>query len=125
MEWGQGVGAAPAGQRARLLASPARGAHDRSPMASWKANQDKTAEKHRARKHHRVAKNKPPVGSGPETFVIPAGSPPPRLRATRYTADKAEEREIHGRNELASFCAHGGVLWIDVQGLGDRKVLEW
>jgi magnesium transporter len=88
-------------------------------MKSWKSNQDKVR-----RKRRRVA-NKPPVGSSPGTLVLAPGAPQPRIRAVRYTAGEFEEREIHDPEELASFCRPGGTLWVDVQGLGDRAVLEW
>jgi magnesium transporter len=56
--------------------------------------------------------------------VLPEGSPPPRVRVLRYSADFVAEREVHGPAELARECA-GGVLWVDVQGLGDQAVLAW
>ena len=36
-----------------------------------------------------------------------------------------EEREIHAEAELRAFCKPEGLLWVDVQGLGDRATLEW
>jgi magnesium transporter len=79
----------------------------------------------RKRRKLQVAGNKPPAGSRPGTLVVPAGGPKPRIRATRYTAEKLEEREIRDARELADFCQEGGLLWVDVQGLGDRATLEW
>jgi magnesium transporter len=72
-----------------------------------------------------VARNKPPAGSTPGTLVVPEGSPPPRVRALRYTGERCEEREIRAEAELRELCARGGQVWVDVQGLGDRATLEW
>ncbi|NOT30451.1 MAG: magnesium/cobalt transporter CorA [Planctomycetes bacterium] len=94
-------------------------------MAGWKDNLGKTEHKRRRRQRHRVAKNKPPAGSSPGTLVLPEGGSAPRIRATRYTAESHEVREIRDAQELANFCRPDGFLWIDVQGLGDRSTLEW
>lgn len=89
---------------------------------SWKTNQGKTQGKKRRRERRR---NKPPVGSSPGTLVVPEGSPAPRVRALRFTPEACEEREIRTEAELGELCARGGLLWVDVQGLGERATLEW
>lgn len=94
-------------------------------MAGWKDNLGKTQHKRRRRERHRVAKNKPPAGSSPGTLVLAEGGAAPRILATRYTPEGHEERQIHDARELANFCKPDGLLWIDVQGLGDRATLEW
>jgi magnesium transporter len=94
-------------------------------LKHWKNNQDKNEHKKRRRDKLRVAHNKPPAGSQAGTLQVPAGSPMPRIRAVRYSRELVEEREIHSEAELRSFCARGGLLWVDVQGLGDRATLEW
>jgi len=81
--------------------------------------------KRERRRRMRIAHAKPPVGSRPGTLVLPPDSPRPRIRAVRYTAEHLEEREIHDPRELKSFCQSEGLLWVDVQGLGDRAALEW
>ncbi len=73
----------------------------------------------------RVGTNRPPPGSTPGTLVLSESAPAPRIRAARFTADSFEVREIHDRRDLAEFCVPDGVLWVDVQGLGDRAMLEW
>lgn len=80
---------------------------------------------HKRRARLRVAKNKPPAGSSPGTLVLAEDAPKPRIRAVRFTATSFEEREIADARELAGFCRPEGVLWVDVQGLGDRATLEW
>jgi len=77
------------------------------------------------RRRMRVGHNKPPVGSQPGTLVVPEGSPRPRVRAVRYDASVLEELEIGSEADLRAVCGRGGLLWIDVQGLGDPEVLGW
>jgi len=86
---------------------------------------DAKAETKKRGRRRRVARNKPPAGSNPGTLVFPAGGPKPRIRAMRYTKENLEEREIRDARELADFCRPEGLLWVDVQGLGDRATLEW
>jgi len=88
------------------------------------SNHAKGAPRKRRRKLQ-VAGNKPPVGSHPGTLVVPEGGAKARIRAVRYTPEHIEEREIHDARELAGFCKPDGLLWVDVQGLGDRAALEW
>lgn len=77
------------------------------------------------RKRMRIRGNQPPVGSQPGTLVVPEGSPAPRIRAVRFDSEHLEELEVRTEPELKAFCARGGILWVDVQGLGDRNTLEW
>jgi magnesium transporter len=94
-------------------------------LKRWKANNEKTQQRKQRRAKLRMARNKPPAGSSPGTLLFPAESPAPRIRAVRYTAEAVEEREIRDARELAAFCRPEGQLWVDVQGLGDRAVIEW
>lgn len=94
-------------------------------MKRWKAKHEKTQQRKRRRGKLRVAQNKPPAGSSPGTLVLPEGGQAPRIRALRYTAEGVEEREIRDARELAAFCRPEGLLWVNVQGLGDRAALEW
>ncbi len=98
-------------------------------MKSWRSN----PQVRRQRRRH-LAKNKPPSGSRPGTLVLPEGSPATRVRGVRYGAGELEEREIRDARELRSFAEHQGpeapeapeaIVWIDVQGLGSREVLQW
>jgi len=94
-------------------------------MARAEHNPGGDARPKRRRQRLAVGKNKPPAGSSPGTLVMAEGSPAPRIRVVRYTKDGAEEREIRDARELAKFCDGTGLLWVDVQGLGDRAALEW
>ncbi len=80
--------------------------------------------KHRRRKRKKAVGPQLPVGASPGTIVIPEGSPPPRIRLIRYAADFLEEEEVADPSKLYALLARGGNSWIDVQGLGDRDVLE-
>lgn len=90
-------------------------------------------QKKRRKSQHRAARrdklrlthSRPPAGSHPGTLVFREGSPVPLVHALRYTSEVIEEREIRSEADLGAFCEKGGNLWIDVQGLGDRAVLEW
>ena len=94
-------------------------------LKRWKANHEKTQQRKQRRAKLRMARNKPPAGSSPGTLLFPAESPAPRIRAVRYTAEAVDEREIRDARELSAFCRPEGLLWVDVQGLGDRAALEW
>lgn len=69
-------------------------------------------------------KSHPPIGSRPGTLVIPAGSPPPRIRVMAYDVAGLREMEIADVEELGAYPAAEGVCWIDVQGLGSEAVLR-
>lgn len=69
-------------------------------------------------------KRHPPVGSRPGTLVVPAGAVPPRVRIIRYSADTIEDIEFGQPSALRSLIVPGTITWIDVQGLGDEKLLR-
>jgi magnesium transporter len=48
----------------------------------------------------------------------------PRIHAIRYAPDVIEEKDLAGAQECRALLAAGGVLWIDVQGLGDLNLLR-
>jgi len=94
-------------------------------MTSSEAKVGRSERKSRRRDHMRAGRNRPPAGSTPGTLVLSEGAPAPRIRAARFTPDKLEVREVRDRRELAEFCRTDGLVWVDVQGLGDRVTLEW
>lgn len=98
----------------------------RAAMKSWKANRQKIQERRaRRRRKLEVVRNRPPAGSSPGDLTISQDASPTSIRATRYAADGIEEVLIRNAGELERFCRPDGVLWVDVQGLGDRDALEW
>ncbi len=74
-------------------------------------------------KRHR--RRRPPVGASPGTLAPSEGAARPRIRVLRYDGDTVEEREVAAVAALRSFVeSPRGVLWVDVEGLGDAALLE-
>ncbi len=69
-------------------------------------------------------KRHPPVGSKPGTLMINGHALPPRIRLMKYKLDHLEERDIAAVAELKDLIEEDSVCWIDVQGLGNEKVLR-
>ncbi len=69
-------------------------------------------------------KRRPPIGSVPGTLAKIEGGLAPRIRAFRYSAESFEEKEFTKTEEIKAFLPEGKqILWVDVQGLGDGRVL--
>ncbi len=67
-------------------------------------------------------KRHPPRGARPGTLVLPKDSPPPRIHAIHYAQADLKEFDV---GKVASLRPpEKGVLWVDVQGLGDEAVLR-
>ena len=60
----------------------------------------------------------------PGVPVLTGEALPPRIHAIRYTSDAFEERDLAGAKDCLPLRAAGGVLWLDVQGLGDLELLH-
>jgi magnesium transporter len=60
----------------------------------------------------------------PGTLIIPAGLPAPRIRVMHYSADSLVERNIPRTSEIRPYIQQPGVTWIDVQGLGDERIIR-
>ena len=69
-------------------------------------------------------KRHPPVGSKPGTLVINAGAERPLIHVTKYKPEHLEEHDLAAVGDLSSLLEDNTVCWIDVQGLGDEKVLR-
>jgi magnesium transporter len=70
-------------------------------------------------------KSNPPAGARPGTLAIAAGATPPKIRVWEYRPGGAHERAVADPDELARYRTQSeGVVWIDVQGLGDEAVLH-
>jgi len=48
----------------------------------------------------------------------------PRIHVIRYSAEAIEEFDVGSPEECRTLGAEGGVIWIDVQGLGDLELLR-
>ncbi len=70
------------------------------------------------RKHH------PKVGASPGTLVIPKQAPAPRIHAIHYRPEGVEESEITSVDQLDLAFDPGAVTWIDVQGFGDKSLMQ-
>ncbi|MHC4549984.1 MAG: magnesium/cobalt transporter CorA [Planctomycetota bacterium] len=69
-------------------------------------------------------KRKPPPGARPGTLVLDAKAPPPRIHVFHYTVDDTTEVDAVRVEDLAAHRERPGVLWVDVQGLGDETILR-
>lgn len=67
---------------------------------------------------------KPPVGARPGTLAIDPAAPKPVLCVFSYDQDTLEEFESIGIDEISNLKSSGRKLWVDVQGLGDEKLLR-
>lgn len=65
-----------------------------------------------------------PVGARPGTLMINSHAQQPKIRVMKYKPDHLEEHDIAAVGALADLLEEGAVCWIDVQGLGDEKVLR-
>ncbi|HUU96435.1 MAG TPA: magnesium/cobalt transporter CorA [Phycisphaerae bacterium] len=69
-------------------------------------------------------KRHPAVGARPGTLVIDSHAQKPTIRVIEYTPDRVQEREVTDVEQLRESLQDGAVTWIDVQGLGDEKILR-
>jgi magnesium transporter len=70
-------------------------------------------------------RSSPAVGARPGRLAIPAGSPPPRIHVIEYSSRGAQPARELALSELEPLtrAEREGVVWIDVQGLGDESTL--
>ena len=71
-----------------------------------------------------VRKRHPPVGAKPGTLMINSHAQPPKIRVMKYTPAHLEEHDVAAVAELKNLLEENTTCWIDVQGLGDEKVLR-
>jgi len=68
---------------------------------------------------------RPPMGASPGEMVVPENAPGPNLRVTCYGPAGLEEHAIADVAALAELVGVSGrIAWIEVEGFGDRRVLE-
>lgn len=70
------------------------------------------------------SKRHPRVGARPGTLVIPKESPPPKLRLMSYTPTDLQEADVDNVEQLGVAFADESVTWIDVQGFGDKSLIQ-
>src|SRR5262245_30784459 len=69
------------------------------------------------------SRRRKPVGMSPGIPVLTGEAFPPRIHVFRYSAESCQELDPSPQEAL-SIRPDGGVLWIDVQGLGDLNLLQ-
>tara|TARA_R110002110_G_scaffold286415_1_gene500683 strand:- start:255 stop:1400 length:1146 start_codon:yes stop_codon:yes gene_type:complete len=65
-----------------------------------------------------------PPGAPPGTIVVDPNAPKTRISAIAYESDTLEERTEITLSDMRELRANKGVLWIDIDGLGDVSVLK-
>ncbi|MBN1360914.1 MAG: magnesium/cobalt transporter CorA [Sedimentisphaerales bacterium] len=65
-----------------------------------------------------------PVGARPGTLMINEHAERPVIRVMKYRPDHLQEHDAATVAELKGLLEENAVSWIDVQGLGDEKVLR-
>ena len=69
-------------------------------------------------------KGHPPVGARPGTLVIPENAPPPTIEVIHYAPTEYRTFKPTSPAELVPLLKQGTTTWIDVEGLGDEKLLR-
>lgn len=69
-------------------------------------------------------KKRPSIGAAPGTLAISDDSSLPQIRLFAYTQEELIERQISDPAEIAPWLDGNYTVWIDVQGLGDEKILH-
>src|SRR4051812_4108703 len=86
---------------------------------------DRVKELRKARLNSTKRKRTPP-GATPGSITIPEGAQSPRIVVFSYHDSFLEEVKIKGIEELKIHLEKSKHLtnWIDIQGIGDKKLLE-
>jgi magnesium transporter len=82
---------------------------------------DQPEQRPRARRHH---KRRPPAGAHAGALALAEGGGPPRIHVLDYRGPRYEERDVGDVEELARYRTGDSVTWIEVEGLGDERVLR-
>jgi len=64
------------------------------------------------------------IGLSPGSIVIAEGAHPPRINLTLYDRERHEVRHDVAVDSLRDLPEDGRIVWVDVNGLGDKAVLE-
>jgi magnesium transporter len=79
--------------------------------------------RHRDHVRRRLKRRAAP-GAPPASLNVDPSAPKPIIRLIAYSADKYDERGVSDPEEIRAFLGHWNVVWVDVDGLGDARVLE-
>ncbi len=69
-------------------------------------------------------KRHPKIGARPGTLVIGEDALPPKMRLISYDATHLEIQDVDDVAELAVAKERGKITWIDVQGYGDKELIQ-
>ena len=64
------------------------------------------------------------VGAKPGTLMIAKEAQKPRIRILRFTAEEHFDDVVETVEAIASELEKPGVVWVDVQGMGDEKLIR-
>jgi magnesium transporter len=70
------------------------------------------------------AKKHTMVGARPGTLVIDENADRPVMHVIRYTPQEVINRAVESVDEIRDEMNQEGVVWVDVQGLGDEKMIR-
>lgn len=76
------------------------------------------------RRRELFKKRNPPIGSRPGTLVIPKESGPPSVRVIAYTPEAVHDFTPRSLDDVPPILEDHSVTWLDIQGLGDEKLLR-
>jgi len=64
------------------------------------------------------------VGARPGTLVIHKDAEKPRIRIIRFTPDEHFDNQVETIEQIRDELSKDGVVWIDVQGMGDEALIR-
>lgn len=80
----------------------------------------------RHRKRSRRKRRRTAPGAAPGSIVVDPSASEPQIFAILYNPDEIQRMEVTDVEEIAPLRRKGGVLWLDVAGLGDAEAIrEW
>lgn len=74
--------------------------------------------------HHPFRKRRRKVGAAPGTLDISSTSPPPRITAMHYSVNTFRHETVSDVEELHESFSKNEVTWVDVQGFGDKSMMQ-
>ena len=67
--------------------------------------------------------SRPPAGSAPGTLTPDPKAKPPRIRVIAYGPESITEHPLREPDQIAELMGRSPVTWIDVDGLGDARIV--
>jgi magnesium transporter len=78
----------------------------------------------RSRHHGRIAPRRhASPGTSPGTIAVAPGAAQPLITVVSFTAEEHTEKQVDDPGEIAALVTHGGIVWVDVGGLGNGAVI--